>query len=194
MKSCCWRRLLLGAMLQAWITTFLVRDHLKGAWLRLDDDRDIIQLLFLAGPTACLISASWANVALMLLDMISIDELLFNWWNWWIGDTLGVLLFAPLTLMVLQRKNPLWHYRLKTVAIHSLFVTAVIIAAFVYVFNNEFLRIKQQIAGHGQLLSSQLRSKLLSYEEIVASLNNLFVTYPHLDVAAFKQKPERTEL
>ncbi|MDO8845641.1 hypothetical protein [Methylicorpusculum sp.] len=103
----------LGAMLQAWITNFLVRDYLKGAWLRLDDDRDIIQLLFLAGPTACLISASWANVALMLLDMISIDE----------------LLFAPLTLMVLQRKNPLWHYRLKTVAIPSLFVTAVIIAA-----------------------------------------------------------------
>lgn|GEM_PF-488830 len=177
----------LGATLQAWLTVFLVRKYLKAAWLRLDDDRDIIQLLFMAGPMACLISASWANITLLLFDMISVDELFFNWWNWWIGDTLGVLLFAPLTLMVLQRNNPLWRYRLKTVAIPSIFVTAGIVAAFVYVSNNEFMRIKQQIVGHGLSLSSQLRSKLLSYEEIVASLNNLLVTYPHLTVSEFER-------
>ncbi|WP_333874838.1 PAS domain S-box protein [Methylobacter sp.] len=176
-----------GSTLQAWVAASLVRHRLKDSWRNLDNDRDIILLLFFAGPLACLVSATWANTVLILFHVISSSELFFNWWNWWIGDTIGVLLFAPLTLMVLQRKNPLWKSRFKSVAIPSLIVTAGIIAAFVYVSNIEALRLKQHIAERGLSLSNQLQSTLLSYGEILASVDNLIQTYPNLGLSEFER-------
>ncbi len=177
----------LGATLQTWLAVTLARQRVKDSWLTLDNERDIILLLFYVGPIACLISSSCANVALLLFNGISINEVFFNWWNWWIGDSIGVLLFAPLTLMVLQRTDPIWQTRLKTVAIPSLIIIAGIIAAFIYVSNSETQRIKRNIAENGLSLSNQLQAKLSSYREIVASLNNLIQTYPTLNFSEFER-------
>ncbi len=176
----------LGSTLQAWIAASLVLHRLKDSWRSLDNDHDIISLLFLSGPLACLISATWGNIALILFHMISAGELFFNWWNWWVGDTIGVLLFAPLSLMVLEWKNPLWKSRFKTVAFPSLMITAGIIAAFVYVSGTESQQFKQHIAERGLVLSNQLRSKLQSYEEIVTAIENLVKTYPNLSFSDFE--------
>ncbi len=176
----------LGSTLQAWAAAALARRQLQTSWQRLDNERDILLFLFLAGPLACLISAAWGNVALLLFQVISAREVFFNAWNWWIGDTIGILLFAPLTLLVLQRKDPLWKSRIKTVALPALLVMAGIIAVFVYVSNTESQRIKQQIADNGHSLSNQLRSELQAYRDIVASVNNLIQTYPNLSFSDFE--------
>lgn len=175
-----------GAALQAWAAVALVRYRLKGAWRNLDNHYDIIQFLLLAGPVACLVSAAWGNTTLAVFQVVSSRELLFNAWNWWIGDSIGVMLFAPLSLMVLQRDVPLWKARFKNVALPLLIVTTGIITAFLYVSHNEALRIKQVIADQGLSLGNQLRAKLLTYGEIVSSINNLIQTKPNLGFADFE--------
>ena len=35
-------------------------------------------------------------------------EYTYAWWNWYVGDALGVIVFAPLALCFLDRKSPLW--------------------------------------------------------------------------------------
>ncbi|MCQ8130269.1 CHASE domain-containing protein, partial [Methylomonas rivi] len=182
----------LGSTLQAWVGVRLVRYRLKDAWRNLDNDHDILLFLFLAGPLACLISSAWGNTALLLFRVVSDDEVLFNAWNWWIGDSIGVMLFAPLGLMVLQRSIPLWKSRIKNVALPLFIVTASIIGAFLYVSHTETLRIKQAVADHGRSLSNQLRAKLLSYDEIVSSINNLLQTNPNLHFADFETFTRQT--
>lgn len=177
----------LGSTLQAWIAGILVRYRLKDIWRILDNDKDIIRFLMLAGPLACLISASWGNSTLALFNVIAATEFASNWWNWWVGDTIGVLLFAPLTLMALQRHNPLWKTRLTHVAMPTLAATAGIIIAFVYVSNSELLKFKQRINEQGLALANQLQIKLLSYEEIVASLNNFVRVSPNLSFSDFER-------
>jgi len=175
----------LGSTLQAWVAAVLVRYRLKDAWRILDHDQDIIRFLMLAGPLACLVSASWGSSVLVLFQVISGTGFAFNWWNWWVGDTLGVLLFAPLILMVLQHHNPLWKTRLTQVAIPTLAATVGMMVAFVYVSNSELYKFKQGIAEQGLSFANQLQIKLLSYEDIVASLNSFVRVSPNLDFSDF---------
>ncbi|WP_256361045.1 MASE1 domain-containing protein [Methylomonas koyamae] len=50
----------------------------------------------LAGPLACLTAPSVGVATLYGLDLMPGDELQNSWRNWWIGDSLGVMVIAPL--------------------------------------------------------------------------------------------------
>lgn len=174
-----------GAVLQAWAAAALVKHFLKNAWHALDTDQHILSLLLLAGPVSCLVSASVANLALAGFGVISHGELLFNWWNWWIGDSIGTLLFGPMAMIVLQRQNRLRQARIKLVALPALTITVGIVAAFIYVSNTETNRIKQEISAYGSALNNQLLAKLLAYGDLVESVSNLVYAYPQLTFADF---------
>ena len=50
---------------------------------------------------ACLVSASVATTALWFAGVVQAGALLGTWGTWWLGDTLGVLIGAPLALMAM---------------------------------------------------------------------------------------------
>ena len=97
-----------GAALQAWLGSFLVRHYLGERWHPLEQDRNTLLFLMLGGPLACLSAASIGALMLNLTDIISGFDTLRNGWNWWLGDTLGVLIFTPPTLAFLNRTQILW--------------------------------------------------------------------------------------
>ncbi len=177
----------LGSTIQAWLASALVRYFLKDAWSRLDYDYDIIKFLLLAGPLACLVSASFGNITLYLFGIISAKEIGFNWWNWWMGDTIGVLLVAPLTLMFLLRHNNLWHSRQITVAIPTFAAAVGILITYLYVSENELNQFKQRIAEQGGLIAYQLQFKEYPAHEIIHSLDNLIQIAPNLGYADFEK-------
>ena len=98
-----------------------------------------------------------------------------------------MVLFAPLTLMVLQHQNPLWKTRLTQLTPPTLAVTAGIFFAFASVSNSESHKFKQGIAEHGISLANQIQLKLLSYEEIVGSLNSFVQVSPNLNFGDFER-------
>ena len=63
----------------------------------LDRLRDVMTLAFLAGGSM-LISATGGTLTLALTDKIGSDGAGLAWLVWWVGDALGVVLFAPLLL------------------------------------------------------------------------------------------------
>ncbi|MCQ4347459.1 PAS domain S-box protein [Pseudomonas stutzeri] len=87
-----------GATLQALLGAWLVRRYRQGRD-RLPRDWSLAALLVCAGPLACLISASLGAAVLLVGGRIPADELFNEWLRWWAGDTLGVLLFAPLACL-----------------------------------------------------------------------------------------------
>lgn len=96
-----------GSALQAWIGSMLFR-----RWLRpgLDTGRDVLLMLMLV-PLVCLISCSIAIPGFYLTGIMSPDSLLISWLNWWIGDSIGVLLAAPLTWVLIGEPRRLWWRR-----------------------------------------------------------------------------------
>lgn len=180
----------LGACLQAWLANYLVQWRLKNAWQRLDQDSDIIGFLILAGPMACLVSSSWATLTLLLFEIINWSECGFTWWNWWAGDSLGVLLFAPILLNFLFLQEPSWQIRLRLVVMPTLILMLIVIVSYVYASEKDAKLLKYRIDAYGQSLSYLIKQKLQTYQETLGALSSLMSIKPDLnqvDFAAFSE-------
>jgi integral membrane sensor domain MASE1 len=77
----------------------------SGAWLlrryggfsgALAGARDVTRFLLFAGPLGCLVSATWATGCLFSAGAIHAADVPGAWSTWWIGDSIGALVVAPL--------------------------------------------------------------------------------------------------
>lgn len=87
-----------GAAAQAAAAAALARRAVQGRAV-LAEEADLFRFLLVAGPLSCLISASWAAAGMRALGAISPRETAFAWATWWIGDSIGVALAAPMLLL-----------------------------------------------------------------------------------------------
>ncbi len=117
----------LGAALQAAVGAILVRRFVSQA-LRLSEIRDILAFFALGGPLACLVSASVAVVALEALGDQSTHQLYLTWWTWWAGDTIGVLIAAPVALTLIAEPRQEWAPRRRPIGL-TLVVASVLMGA-----------------------------------------------------------------
>jgi diguanylate cyclase (GGDEF)-like protein/PAS domain S-box-containing protein len=69
----------------------------------LDRTRDVLALFFIGGFAAMTVSATLGTAALWLTGAIADDSITSVWSVWWVGDAIGVALFAPLLLAVRRR-------------------------------------------------------------------------------------------
>jgi diguanylate cyclase (GGDEF)-like protein len=76
-----------AALVRAWIGT-------PGAFRH---GEDVVKFAAIAA-TCATIAASVAAAPLALMYSLSAPELLWNWWTWWQGDTVGILVVAPMIL------------------------------------------------------------------------------------------------
>jgi PAS domain S-box-containing protein len=177
----------LGSSAQACLASVLIQSRLKQAWQTLVNDSDILWFLLLAGPLASLVSCSWATLCLWFGGVINISDLSFNWWNWWVGDTLGVLLFSPVLLAMLYRQQVPWQSRLRSVIIPTLLLTFILITIFVFVSNKDIQLQKRNIEGHGQKITHLINLELMAYQENIDALVRLLTISPTLTRADFDQ-------
>jgi len=99
-----------GATFQAIVGLLLIRRYVA-SFTPLTQERDIFGLLLLGGPIACLTGSSWGVTTLYISGLLSTDFLLMNWGAWWLGDTIGVVIFTPLILICLAKPRRVWRPR-----------------------------------------------------------------------------------
>ena len=83
----------------------------------LDSPSAIVRFIVLVAPLSSLVAPCIAIPALYAAGRIPASELAFNWWNWWVGDTLGVLLAAPLMFVFFGQPADYWRSRRLGVAV-----------------------------------------------------------------------------
>jgi len=86
-----------AVVLQAWVGCYVIVKIIK-APLDLSSLRHSIQSLIVAGPICCVIAASIGTWLLVVNHVIPSHTALDNFIAWWIGDSIGVLIFTPLLL------------------------------------------------------------------------------------------------
>jgi signal transduction histidine kinase/integral membrane sensor domain MASE1 len=95
-----------GSTLQALVGRTLVARFI-GLPLRLSTGRQIAALFSLAGPATCVIAATLGTITLLSFGVIGRADIPGNWFAWWAGDTLGVIVFMPLVLLAPGSGEPL---------------------------------------------------------------------------------------
>ncbi|MGH8737349.1 MAG: EAL domain-containing protein [Burkholderiales bacterium] len=86
-----------GNTLEAVLAAALVRGF-AGREVRLDRLRDVLGLIFLGALLSTTASATIGTLSLWASDHAQAAELGRVWLQWWIGDTVGVLVVAPFLL------------------------------------------------------------------------------------------------
>lgn len=84
-----------------------------GAWLvqrqnfriQLDRVEDVFYLLVLGGLAASTLSATIGTLTLTVAGIETFQQWTSNWLVWWLGDTLGVMLIAPLVFVLAHRTS-----------------------------------------------------------------------------------------
>ena len=176
----------LGATLQAYVAGKLVERLPGQPWQRLESEKEIVSFLALAGPLASLVAATVGVGTLYAAGIIDRGMLGFSWWNWWLGDTLGVLVFAPLALILLYRREPLWQRRQITVALPMLLVLSLLAATFFAMTHWEDRQQRARLEEHGQRLAQALDRRLLAHQEALSSLRRLIEVMPAMSHEQFE--------
>jgi PAS domain S-box-containing protein len=114
-----------GAALQAQLGAWLVRRTVAMP-LVLREPRDVAWGGLLGGFVACAAGACVGTAALGLGGAAEPGELLSQWANAWLGNTLGVLITAPLVLTLIGQPRADWQPRLRTLALPLLAVLALL--------------------------------------------------------------------
>jgi PAS domain S-box-containing protein len=121
----------------------------------LDNVKDLGKFL-LAAPVLCVTSATLSHSGMAAFGVIDTPEVASSWLSWWIGDTLGVLLFLPLVMVAAGEPRALWRGRARSVALPMLLFFALFVAIFVRTREWE----RDQSLAEFQLLSQGFADKL----------------------------------
>lgn len=89
---------------QALTGKFMIQKFM-GLPLELHNIKDTLKLFIIAGPVVCLVAATISVPSITYFNPISFSTAWHNWFTWWAGDTLGVLIFFPLVLLFPSRAH-----------------------------------------------------------------------------------------
>jgi len=175
----------IASSLQAWLAVVLVKRFCKPDSEKLLNTNSSLWFLLLAGPVACLTAAAWAVVTLLTAGIIPSSEFVSHWLLWWLGDSLGVILFTPLLLIALHYRTSWWSQRISSIVPPTLIALIITLLAFFYISDNEKTHINNQLKEIANPITEKIKSKLNTYQEFVASIGNLVKTNPKLEYPLF---------
>lgn len=156
----------LGALLQAWAGSSLFRRYIDPA---IASGRDVVRFILLAcGIT--LISSTVSVGGMALVGVVQPHTALADWLAWWMGDTIGILLAAPLSWIVIGRPRLLWSRRRMLVGLPLLLSTAAFIAIYLQADRWENIQQLQTFRLKAQQTGDLLQEQFSEHERFIYAI------------------------
>jgi hypothetical protein len=162
----------LGAVLGAAAGAGLVH-RFVGPARRLDTPRAVMLTLALGGLVASTIAPTIGVTAQLTTKLLSTSEAAFGWLTWWVGDAIGVIVFAPLVLMFLPSQAGYWSGRRWKIAVPSLLIFAILMAAIMQNVALERTRISNAVEQLGDQAATDLAGNIALHQEVLEGLRGL---------------------
>jgi two-component sensor histidine kinase len=118
-----------GAALQALLGAWLI-ERFVGLPVPFEAKRSIGRFAILGGPVACVLSASIGVSTLVAAGLLPWANYPFSWATWWVGDSIGVVIFTPLSLILFANPKLLWQRSRATLTLPLLGSVAVVALLF----------------------------------------------------------------
>ncbi|MCB1954845.1 MAG: EAL domain-containing protein [Rhodocyclaceae bacterium] len=144
-----------------------------------------LHIMLIGGPVACLVSAGWGVGTLLAVGLLDPGDAPFSLLTWWVGDTLGVLLFTPLFLVASQGRKGIWARRWTTVALPLVLATAAVVAVFLVAAEQEQARIEREFQQQARAVAKELDMQVVRYEDTVAALRGFARSHERATRQAF---------
>jgi two-component sensor histidine kinase len=173
-----------GGVLQAVCGAALIRRAI-GSTIVLQDEKEIAKFLALGGPVSCLISATLGQVNLLAWGMVSASDVPFSWFTWWVGDTIGVMVAAPLLLAWFAPPRERWRTRRAALTGPTAIALALAVGLYVYISGREQQRIRTEFERTADTLGGEFTGAVGRHLEAVTALQDLYASAGMVDRGGF---------
>jgi PAS domain S-box-containing protein len=173
-----------GASAQAVLAAWLVR-RTVGFPTRLIRELDIIAFLTLAGPVASLLGATWGVLTLLLAGAVDRAAAPFSWWTWWTGDTVGVLVVAPMVAIWTSGAGQP-HRRRLAVSVPLALTFAIAVTLFVYASRWEQARLTQDFNRRTDEIAREVQREIDAARSMLHSIQGLYESSEVVTRAEFR--------
>lgn len=175
----------LGGSLQALIGAFLVKRFLKFT-NPFTEGGEILAFILLGGPLSCLTSATVGVTSLLTAGLIRPENYLFNWWTWWVGDTIGVLVFTPLVLIWFGIPRTFGLRRQLGVSLPLIVTFVLVTFLFVFASKSEQGQMEVEFERRTDHLAHTLQNSFDRYVEILYSIKGFYASSPRVERKEFR--------
>jgi two-component sensor histidine kinase len=173
-----------GGTLQAICGAALIRRAI-GPTVVLQDEKQIVKFLALGGPVSCLISATIGQASLYGWGLISKSDIPFSFFTWWVGDTIGVMVVAPVLLAWVAPPRERWRTRRAPLTWSAAVALSLAVVLYVYISGREQQRIRTEFERTADALGREFADDVERHLEAVAALHDLYVSAGPMDRASF---------
>lgn len=165
-----------GSTLQALAAAWLSDRYVEHGTPRLESPSAIFAFFGLCGLLACLIAPTLGVGTLLLTGIMSPTDAFFSWWNWWIGDSLGVVVFTPLLFCFLAQPHASWRARRLTLALPLAGALAALVVISFLVSRAEQERLHILFASHASAVGKALTEHLDNVLDGTQSIHALYTS------------------
>ncbi|MBI5801816.1 MAG: CHASE domain-containing protein [Verrucomicrobia bacterium] len=146
---------------------------------------EVFRFMVLAGPASCLIGSTWGVGVLTLNGLMPWANAPFNWLTWWVGDTIGVLIFTPLVMMFTSEPAALWRQRRRTVLVPLVVTFVLSVVLFSYSRRWEQERQQAAFAQRAAAISYSLAERMTGYLEVLYAVERFYESSPEVSREQF---------
>lgn len=118
--------------------------------------KPILKFVLLVAPIATLISTTAFDVTRFLLGFVETLTLSNRFFDWWLGDYLGFLIFAPLTIILIGQPKSIWKPRVLTVGLPVIFTLFSVIFIYNKSHNNQIQKVTENLQVKKEIFSDRL--------------------------------------
>lgn len=169
-----------GAAVQACVGCYLNRRK-NGFPNQLNDIPQIVRLLFLGGPVACVVEATIGSATLWWFDALPDGNWAESWITWWSGDCMGVFIFTPALLFWLTPNLQNRIRRGLVLTAWSVTSLSITMAAVSYTKSMQQEMLSQKFREAAHLVSDDFEEAFNRYCQPVAALQAFMTSAPRSD-------------
>ena len=164
----------MGAAFQALAGAALVRRFVHQP-LTLSEPADIAKFYGIGAFVGSLVGATVGVSALSVSGFVAPGNVAFTWLTWWVGDSLGVLIAAPVALTLIGRPRADWAPRRLTVGLTLATVTVFMASMIVLVARWDEERIRTNFDREALSASSTLAFQLQEPLHALEALRGVYL-------------------
>jgi len=176
-----------GAAVQAFAGVWLVHRWQGSDRGDLEQSQASLGFLLWSGVLSCLLSASISVTGLCAAGVVERGDFLFTWWNWYVGDALGVIIFAPLTLCLFNGPGELWSEKRWRIIAPMLLTMCLVVLVFYGATRWERYVQDRQLQADGEGITRRITDRLITHREVLSSLRNFIDATPNFDFKQFEK-------
>lgn len=175
----------LGAALQALLGVFLIK-RFVGFPTALDNETDVIKFFVLGSPVSCLVNATVGTLTLMLAGVVSAGSVLVNWFTWWVGDAIGIIIVTPLIFIWLAEPAVIWRQRKVSVAFTLVITFILSVGGYVYATGREQQSIESEFRNKSEIMAFTMQRDIDIHVEIIRSVARFYLGSHSVSRDAFR--------